>query len=91
MASGDESRPRRVAAEDLSVEARRVSEMRAAGSEYARHSGTGDAATGAHDASGTSATAFSPAAFPATVPLDHAHWKLNPPSLPSTSSSSPHR
>src|ERR1043166_1726801 len=30
------------------------------------------------------------AARPATVPLDHAHWKLNPPSPPSTSSISPH-
>jgi len=28
---------------------------------------------------------------PATVPLDHAHWKLNPPSRPSTSSTSPHK
>ena len=29
------------------------------------------------------------AARPATVPLDHAHWKLNPPNRPSTSSTSP--
>jgi hypothetical protein len=28
---------------------------------------------------------------PATVPELHAHWKLNPPSRPSTSSTSPHR
>ena len=28
---------------------------------------------------------------PATVPLDHAHWKLNPPSRPSTSRISPQR
>src|SRR5437762_2439981 len=31
-----------------------------------------------------------PAALPATVPDDQANWKLNPPSLPSTSSISPH-
>ena len=49
-------------------------------SESADDSGTESRATGTHDASGTSATAFSPAAIPATVPLDHAHWKLNPPS-----------
>src|ERR1044072_6805894 len=29
------------------------------------------------------------AASPATIPLDHAHWKLNPPSLPSPSRISP--
>ncbi len=29
--------------------------------------------------------------LPATIPLLHAHWKLNPPSLPSTSRISPHR
>ena len=28
---------------------------------------------------------------PATYPLDHAHWKLYPPSLPSTSSTSPQK
>jgi len=28
---------------------------------------------------------------PATVPLDHAHWKLKPPILPSTSQTSPQR
>ncbi len=32
-----------------------------------------------------------PAALPATVPLDQLHWKLNPPSRPSTSRISPHR
>lgn len=54
-------------------------------------SGAAPGATETHDASGTSASALSPAAFPATVPELHAHWKLNPPSLPSTSRTSPQR
>ena len=36
-------------------------------------------------------TSYDPALLPATLPLLHAHWKLNPPNLPSTSSTSPHR
>jgi hypothetical protein len=56
-----------------------------------RHPGTENTATRIHDLSGTPATALSPTALPATVPLDHAHWKLNPPSLPSTSRISPQR
>ncbi len=48
-------------------------------------------ATGTHGVSVDCASVLSPAALPATVPELHAHWKLNPPSLPSTSSISPHR
>jgi hypothetical protein len=64
---------------------------RATGSENAHHSGAKNAATGTHGVSVDCATAFSPAAFPATVPELHAHWKLNPPNLPSTSRISPQR
>ena len=47
--------------------------------------------TGTHGPFDTSRGVPRPAARPATVPDDHAHWKLNPPRRPSTSRISPHR
>jgi integrase len=86
---GMTSVPNRPAAGTSTVPAQFASAAIVPESTYA--SGAVNAATGTHDTSGTSASALSPAALPATVPLDHAHWKLNPPSLPSTSSTSPQR